>query len=54
MLFWKGKVKAESKEWVSEDIVELVEVIQYSAAASLQLFWKKQSKNQVVYTNQML
>ncbi len=46
-------MKNESRKWMSEDVVETVDDIQHSAAASLQLCCKKQSTDQVVDTNQM-
>ncbi len=48
MLFQKGKMKNESRKWVSEDVVETVDGIQQSAAASCQLSYKKQSTEQLV------
>ncbi len=53
MLFQKGKVKAKCRKWVSKDVLEAVDIIQQSATASLQSSCKKQSKDHVVYTNQM-
>ncbi len=42
-LYKKGKMKNESRKWVSENVVETVDGIQHSAAASIQLSTKSQS-----------
>ncbi len=52
-LYQKGKMKNESRKWVSDDVVETVDCIQQSAAASLQLSHKEQSTDQVVDSNKM-
>ncbi len=52
-LVHKGKIKNESRKWVSDDVVEIVGDIQQSAAASLQSSCKKQYTDRVVDTNQM-
>ncbi len=53
MLFQKGKVKNESRKWMSKDVVETVDCIQQSATTSLQSSCKKQYTDRVLDANQM-